>query len=99
MATLWFISIIISIVLTMMIVNKFNLSRLPYLIILNILCPFAGMVYALYVVHVVIPRLTKKETGQEVESPLQPHIEHYMALAKEKFAELTASKDDDKTIK
>lgn len=97
MATLWIGSIVLSIILTMIVASKFNLKRVPYLVLLNVILPFAGLVYALYVVHVIVPRLVKAQTGQEVESPLKPYIDHYTALAKQKFKELT-DKDDDKKL-
>ena len=98
MATLWIISIIVSAILTIFVAAKFNLKRVPHMTLLNVLCPFAGLAYALYVVHVVIPRLVKAQTGQEVESPLQPYIDHYTALAKAKFKELTNKNNDDNKL-
>lgn len=98
-ATFWFGSIIISIVLTVAFAVRFELKRVPQLVLLNVLCPFAGFVYAVYVVHVVLPALVKKQTGHEIESPLQPYIDHYWALVKEKALQLFGNKkDDDKTL-
>lgn len=97
MATLWIFGIILSAILTIIVAGKFHLKRVPYMVLLNVLCPFAGLAYALYVVHVVVPRLVKEQTGQEVESPLLPYIEKYKALAKQKWHEIT-SKDDDERL-
>jgi len=98
-ATFWFGSIIVSIVLTVLFAVRFELKRIPQLVFLNVLCPFAGLFYALYVVHVALPELVKKQTGHEIESPLQPYIDHYWALVKEKFSQVFAPKDDtDKTL-
>lgn len=97
MATLWISSIILSAILTIIVAAKFNLKRVPYMVLLNVLCPFAGLAYALYVVHVIIPRLVKAQTGQEVESPLLPYIEQFKAWARQKWDEIT-QKDDDRKL-
>ena len=97
MATFWLFSIIASAVLTLVVASKFNLKRAPLMAALNVVFPFAGLAYALYVVHVIVPRVVKQETGQEVESPLLPYIEKYKALAKQKWDNITNS-DDDKRL-
>ena len=94
MGYLWIFGIVISCVLTVLVASKFNLKRIPAMIILNIVCPFAGLFYALYVVHVVVPAVVKKEYGQDVESPLQPYIDEYTANFKARWNELTGGKDD-----
>lgn len=100
MATLWIIGIIVSAVLTLIVAAKFNLKRVPAMVLLNVLLPFAGLAYALYVVHVVIPRLVKAQTGQEVESPLLPYIIRFKAWARAKWDEIKNqyNKDDDKRL-
>lgn len=96
---LWIFAIVVSIIVTVVFASHFNLKRIPHLTILNILCPFAGLLYAMYVVHYVVPRVVKQEYGQDIESPLQPYIDHYSARLKEKWAEITGSNNnDDKTL-
>ena len=94
MGYLWIFAIMLSIVLTIIVAGKFKLRRLPGMIFLNIICPFAGLAYALYVVHVVVPKVVKEEYGQDVESPLQPYIDEYTAKFKARWNEITGGKDD-----
>ena len=97
MATFWLFSIILSAILTIAVAGKFNLKRVPFMTFLNVICPFAGLAYALYVVHVIVPKVIKQNTGQDVESPLLPFIEKYKALAIQKWHEISNS-DDDKRL-
>lgn len=95
---LWIFAIVISVVVTVVFASHFNLKRIPSLTVLNILCPFAGLLYAMYVVHVVVPRVVKQEYGHDIESPLQPYIDHYAAKFKEKWQEMRGHNNDDKTL-
>ena len=97
-AYLWIFGIVVSVALTVVFASKFNLKRVPSLTVLNIICPFAGLIYAMYIVHVVVPAVIKKEYGEDVPSPLQPYIDHYSALIKARIAELTGNNNDDKTL-
>lgn len=96
---LWLLGMMISIPLTAIVASKFHLQKLPSLIILNVLFPFTGLVYALYVVHYILPKVVKQQTGQDIESPLQPYINYYWDLIKTRVLELIGSKNDnDKTL-
>ena len=97
MATLWLISIIASSILTIVVAGKFKLKKVPFMVLLNVLLPFGGLAYALYIVHVVIPKVVKQQTGQEVESPLLPYIIKFKAWAQNKLDGFS-NKDDDKRL-
>lgn len=82
MAYLYLFSIVVSIALTLMVLEKFELKGHVRLTLFNIFLPFGGLLYALYVVHVVIPNLVEKQTGFRPASPLQPHIDAAFAKIK-----------------
>lgn len=100
MGYLWLTAIVVSIVLTAIFASHFKLKRLPSLTVLNIICPFAGLFYAMYVVHVIVPKVIKQEYGQDIESPLKPYFEIYKAKLLAKWEEIKSqhNKDDDKTL-
>lgn len=102
MSILYVFCIILSIVLTIAVLEKFGLKGHVRLTLLNVFIPFAGLIYALYVVHVVIPRLYKKETGEEIPSPLEPYLAQGVLYLRDVFHKLRdkiTGGDDDKTIK
>lgn len=102
MSILYVFCIILSIVLTILVLEKFGLKGHVRLTLFNIFIPFGGLLYALYVVHVVIPRVYKKETGEEIPSPLEPYIAQGLLYARNTFFKLRnkiTGGDDDKTIK
>lgn len=74
--------IIVSVVTTIMVMEKFGLKGHVRLTLLNIFAPFGGLVYALYVVHFTIPRLVEQQTGERPPSPLQPYIDQGLAHIK-----------------
>ena len=99
LANLWLVSIVISIIITIIFAFKFKVKRVPQLTVLNILCPFAGFAYAFYVVHVIVPKVVKQETGQDIESPVQPIIDHYLDQIKERVSTLLGSNNNnDRTL-
>lgn len=98
MSYFYIFCIILSIVLTIIVLEKFELKGHVRLTLLNIFIPFGGLVYALYVVHFTIPRLVEQQTGVRPPSPLQPYIEqglvHIKPLVEKLKVLIFGNKDD-----
>lgn len=82
MSYFYIFCIVVSIVTTIMVLEKFQLKGHVRLTLLNIFFPFAGLIYALYVVHFTIPRMIEEQTGTRPDSPLKPYIDHGTAQLK-----------------
>lgn len=75
----YFVCMVLSILATLALCGRYNLGGTTRLTLLNILLPGMGLLYVLYVLHVVIPREISKATGQPPPpSPLTPYIEGYI---------------------
>lgn len=82
MAYFYIFCILASVVLTIVVLEKFGLKGHVRLTLLNVFLPFAGFLYALYVVHFTIPAIVEKETGVRPASPLQPYIDQALEHVK-----------------
>ena len=88
MGFFWIFCIVVSSFLTVLLAARFKLQGTPKMVFLNLLLPFAGVLYVLYVVHVVYPRVMKEKLGHDVPSPLQPYLEAYGIFLKGVWQEI-----------
>lgn len=77
MGTLWLIAIGVSAILTLKVAHHFGLKNMGRITALNVLLPFSGFLYTLYIIHSVVPRMVKQQTGEDIPSPLLPYVQHY----------------------
>lgn len=67
---------VLSCIATLYLAFRYELSKPILLLVINLLLPFVGLIYTLYVVYVVRPELIAKATGQPLPQPFfVPYLE------------------------
>lgn len=88
MSYFYIFSIFLSIGLTVYLLEKFNLKGHIRLSLLNAFIPFAGFLYAVYLIHYVIPNAIERDTGVHPESPFQPFVDNTVGFVAPKVKTL-----------
>ncbi|MBI1363224.1 MAG: hypothetical protein GC134_04500 [Proteobacteria bacterium] len=86
---------------------SFQLNGFVRLLLLNVLLPFSGFLYTLYICYYYLPRELAKRTGLPVppgpfklyvEPHLKPYSDKLRAAMWEKLKSLTSTEDQDKRL-